>query len=50
MGFEHSPFEVFYTEAMTSYVICDASGEDPSCSNQFPLANEVVDHVTYLGT
>jgi len=35
MGFRHPAFEVFYNEANSAYKICDSSGEDNSCSNQF---------------
>ena len=50
-GYVHPPREVFYDASMTSYVICDGSGEDPTCSYRFIFALDafaVRDHLTYL--
>lgn len=50
-GYVHSPLEVYYDEPMTSYVICDGSGEDPKCSDQYSFISDLVhinDHLTYL--
>lgn len=34
-GYHHPPTEVFYTEDQSSYQVCNSSGEDDTCSNQF---------------
>ena len=39
MGFTHVSTEVFYNENSTEYRVCDGSGEDKSCSNNFPSGN-----------
>ena len=31
----HPASEVFYTDNFNKYKVCDSSGEDPSCSNQY---------------
>lgn len=51
MGFYHSGDEQFFQGDDTSYVTCDGSGEDDSCSNRCaPLfCVSVSDHVHYLG-
>ena len=33
MGFHHVPTEVFYNEAGDDHQVCDAEGEDPTCSD-----------------
>lgn len=48
MGFHHVPTEVFYNEASSSYTVCDGSGEDNSCSDQFAFPDSVSDHLDYL--
>lgn len=50
-GYVHSPLEVFYDEPMTSYFVCDGSGEDPRCSDQYSFTSDLFhlnDHFTYL--
>jgi hypothetical protein len=44
----HTPTEVFYNQDSTSYVICNDSGEDPSCSDKYLLDVNIPDHVFYL--
>lgn len=34
-GYRHPPTEIFYSEDQTSYVVCNDTGEDLSCSDQF---------------
>jgi hypothetical protein len=48
-GFRHSPAEVWYNEAATSYTVCSTgNGEDPTCSDSNIDLNPE-DHETYLG-
>eukprot|EP01116_Phalansterium_solitarium_P003896 TRINITY_DN14731_c1_g1_i1.p1 TRINITY_DN14731_c1_g1~~TRINITY_DN14731_c1_g1_i1.p1 ORF type:complete len:318 (-),score=91.12 TRINITY_DN14731_c1_g1_i1:369-1262(-) len=52
MGFQHVPYEVWYPQDMTatsSYTICDASGEDPNCSDSLAPDYEIPPHLTYFG-
>jgi hypothetical protein len=49
MGFTHIATEVFYNEKMDSYKICNHSGEDPSCSDQFLAPTSVEDHMHLFG-
>mmetsp|Transcript_27648 Transcript_27648/g.95621 ORF Transcript_27648/g.95621 Transcript_27648/m.95621 type:complete len:294 (-) Transcript_27648:397-1278(-) len=48
-GFHHTPTEVWYNEDCTEYVVCDGSGEDPTCSDSLKLPHSVTDHLEYLG-
>lgn len=51
-GYHHPPTEVFYDLEQDSYVVCDGTGEDPSCSSQFwvmPSKSTILDHLNYLG-
>lgn len=48
MGFHHEPTEVFYNELNTAYTVCDGSGEDPACSDQFYEDVDLYDHLSYL--
>jgi len=48
-GFQHPPTEVYYDGLNTGFKVCDESGEDPSCADQWLLPVGVTDHVTYLG-
>jgi hypothetical protein len=48
LGYRHSPWEVFYNEKNTEFQICDGSGEDPSCSDQYLLDVNILDHLNYL--
>lgn len=50
-GYVHPPREVFFDAPQTSHVVCDESGEDPECSDQFwvmPDLAHVHDHLAYL--
>lgn len=50
-GYGHPPREVFFDAPQTSFVVCDESGEDPTCSDQFwvmPDLAHIVDHLLYL--
>jgi len=52
MGFRHIPTEVFYTqkyEGPSSLKVCDGSGEDKTCSDQYVFDTDVSDHLNYLG-
>lgn len=49
VGFVHPPTEVYYDGLNLSHKVCDGSGEDPSCADQWLLPLGVSDHVTYLG-
>lgn len=50
LGFHHVPNEVFYNKDSSSYAICDASGEDPHCSNSVAWDSLlfVNEHYTYI--
>jgi len=48
MGFQHVGTEVFYDEDNDSYKVCDGSGEDSSCSNQYWAETSISDHLSYL--
>eukprot|EP00045_Choanoeca_perplexa_P003183 m.29001 g.29001 ORF g.29001 m.29001 type:complete len:303 (+) comp11911_c0_seq1:399-1307(+) len=51
-GFDHVATEVYYQEEFkgpSSLRVCDGSGEDYSCSNQFLAPTSVSDHLNYLG-
>lgn len=34
-GYHHPPTEVFFDADQTSFVVCDDSGEDETCSDQY---------------
>jgi len=48
LGFVHAPTEIFYNADSSDYTTCNASGEDPSCSDQFLVDVAVNDHLTYI--
>ena len=48
-SFVHPPQEVYYDELNLGHKVCDDSGEDPTCADQWLLPLAVTDHVTYLG-
>jgi len=48
-GFHHNPNEVFYDELENEYTVCDDSGEDPNCSDQYYADLNVPDHLFYVG-
>jgi len=49
MGFEHTSAEVWYNEDSSNFTVCDATGEDRSCSASlgFDLL-AISDHTSYL--
>ena len=47
-GFTHIGTEVFYTEDNKKHTVCDGSGEDKHCSDQFTFDTWVNDHNTYM--
>jgi hypothetical protein len=51
MGFQHVPFEIFFSENFGSYSFCNStlSGEDPKCSDSLTLPLSITDHVNYFG-
>jgi len=50
LGFAHVPTEVFYTQDSSNFTVCNGSGEDDSCSNQFWVDYDVDDHLNYFST
>lgn len=48
-NFTHTSTEVFYNEPSTIHKVCDSSGEDKLCSDQFSIDYSVSDHLSYLG-
>jgi hypothetical protein len=48
LGFVQAPTEIFYNSNSTSYTVCNSSGEDPTCSDQFVLDGDVDDHLFYV--
>mmetsp|Transcript_12506 Transcript_12506/g.43765 ORF Transcript_12506/g.43765 Transcript_12506/m.43765 type:complete len:278 (-) Transcript_12506:96-929(-) len=50
MGFWHTSTEIWSNEQATAYVVCDGSGEDPTCSDSVWLTDTSVgDHMDYMG-
>jgi len=50
MGYHHVPTEVWYdNEASSHFKVCNASGEDQSCSDSLTVALSIPDHTEYLG-
>jgi hypothetical protein len=47
-GFRHIGSEVFYTEDNSKHTVCDGSGEDKKCSDQFYVDSNFEDHNHYL--
>jgi len=47
-GFQHSSTELWFPSNYTSFIVCDNSGEDPSCSDSLDFFNPA-DHLWYLG-
>jgi hypothetical protein len=39
---------VWYDEMFKSFTVCDQSGEDPKCSDQFKVDVNPMDHDNYL--
>lgn len=48
MKYAHPPNEIFFSEDMKTYKICNDSGEDPSCSSQFYPNYDPNDHDFYF--
>jgi hypothetical protein len=48
MGYHHPALEIFYNEANTAYTVCNGSGEDDNCADQFDGAS-ISDHLHYVG-
>jgi hypothetical protein len=48
-GFSHHGTEVYYDEPMESYIVCDGSGEDGKCADQWYFANGINGHTTIFG-
>jgi len=48
MKYAHPGNEVFFSEDMKTYKVCNDSGEDPSCSNQFYPNYNPKDHDFYF--
>ena len=46
--YKHAAYEVFFSEDMTTYKVCDESGEDPSCSDKFFPQYSINDHNFYF--
>jgi len=52
MGYWHVATEIFYSqETCCAYTVCNGSGEDPNCSDQFSsvLFWSISDHLDYFG-
>ena len=47
-GFIHPANEIFYNEEMTSYTVCNDSGEDKACSNKEVPILDPKDHTFYF--
>lgn len=48
LEYHHPAYEVFFDQAMDSYVICNSSGEDKTCSNKYSPEYSVADHGFYF--
>jgi len=48
-GFHHTAREIHESHTDTTVKVCDQSGEDPMCSNQYYIDLDVNDHHKYLG-
>lgn len=47
-GYEHFPYEIWELKNGT-YLVCNGSGEDPSCSDSLAPDYYPPDHMTYMG-
>jgi len=45
LGYRHFGTEIFYFKDWINYKICDGSGEDDKCSNQFLMGLTENDHM-----
>ena len=51
LGYHHTKHEVFYSEANELVAVCDGSGEDPKCQDQYGVnCLQPSDHTSYLNT
>lgn len=48
MKYVHVPTEVFFSEDMQTYKVCNESGEDPTCSNKYFPNYTRADHDFYF--
>jgi hypothetical protein len=48
LKYVHVPTEVLFSEDMSTYKVCNDSGEDPSCSNRFYPEYSHFDHDLYF--
>jgi len=46
--FHHMPYEVFYKAKYDEWKLCSFEGEDESCSDQYAVDADVVNHLNYL--
>lgn len=49
MGYRNFPKEVYYNEDMTSYRLCNGSGEDKDCSDGHGPDVSITDNLQYFG-
>lgn len=54
LGYHHSPREIFYpndSSPNSAHIICNGSGEDKDCSDQYSKLDEwkAIDHLEYMG-
>mmetsp|Transcript_12524 Transcript_12524/g.22113 ORF Transcript_12524/g.22113 Transcript_12524/m.22113 type:complete len:345 (-) Transcript_12524:63-1097(-) len=47
-GFHHIGAEVWYSSDASSFVQCNGSGEDPTCSDSLSFPDSISDHLSYL--
>ena len=50
VGYKHFGTEVFYNEDFTSYKVCDGSGEDETCADQYWFPDHWKDHYSVFRT
>ncbi len=48
--YKHIATEVYYNENFSKHTVCDQSGEDPSCADQWPLPFSAYDHTHLFNT
>ncbi len=49
LHFRHAGTEVFYDKPFEVFKVCDGSGEDETCSDQFSVTLSIEDHTHYFG-
>lgn len=47
LEYRHAAYEVFFDEAFDSYVVCNNSGEDKTCSDKYS-SYSIADHSFYF--